>query len=180
MQQMLVIFSQNVFKHVSEGELFVYNYFLERHRKGPRSTSSINTNSLERSREQMSIMPSLNIDNLISMWLYKRRREIKKGAKPTGRDSHQSVTEQLEVGNQGINVSIQILSAPIGDLQVSRSEIYKDLFLKIFLPTFLLLQSTDCVCGFQAECFLQDTEWEDVWTDDQLQSQLQGNFKAAQ
>ena len=75
---MLMILSQNVFKHVSEGELFVYNYFLERQRKGPRSTSSINTNSLERSREQMSIMPSLNIDNLISMCLYKRRREIER------------------------------------------------------------------------------------------------------
>ena len=114
------------------------------------------------------------------MCLYKSLEEKLKGAKPNWRDRHESVTEQLEVGNQGINVSIQILSAPIGDLQVSRSEIYKDLFLKIFLPTFLLLQSTDCVCGFQAECFLQDTEWEDVWTDDQLQSQLQGNFKVAQ
>ena len=114
------------------------------------------------------------------MCLYKSLEEKLKGAKPNWHVSHKSVTEQLEVGNQGINVSIQILSAPIGDLQVSRSEIYKDLFLKIFLPTFLQLQSTDCVCGFQAECFLQDTEWEDVWTDDQLQSQLQGNFKVAQ
>ena len=75
---MLVILSQNVFKHVSEGELFVYIYFLERHHKGPRSTSSIDKNSLERSCEQMSIMPSLNIDNLISMCLYKRGREIER------------------------------------------------------------------------------------------------------
>ena len=75
---MLVILSQNVFKHVSEGKLFVYIYFLERHHKGPRSNISINENSLERSCEQMSIMPSLNIDNLISMCLYKRRREIER------------------------------------------------------------------------------------------------------